>query len=394
MTALKRLTQRLTNRLTTTHVGIALILVLLGDLVGITIVPRPITLKAPGELADVIPELQRFVEKTRGRRFHKPVKIEQSDDLGRFTTGLQQSDTASQEQKDRDAAIDQAAVLRALGLVDTTYDPLAATTALSNDVLGVYRPDEHTLVVRPGPVTPRMRLTLVHELTHALDGEHHELRFSERTDRLIPDESATSFRALAEGDAYYVEKLYEASMSEADRAAVDAARQASPPPSVPEALLFLASYPYSAGRNFVENLVQRDGMQAIDRAFKDPPTTSEHVLNPDKYRADDPPRNVAKPLPRGRTVVQRGVFGELLLRLLVSRAAGNDVARQVGAGWGGGRYVAWRENADVCVAVTLVMDTAQDAQELQDAIAKWAATKPRSKVVPGPPVAFENCVER
>lgn len=383
----------LLRRLTPTHAALAVIVVLLGDLVGITVVPRPITLSAPGELADVVPELQRFVERTRGRRFHHPVRIERSDDLGRFTTGLHQGEGRSQEQRQRDSALNNAAVLRALGLVDKSYDPLAATTSLSNEVVGVYDPDKHVLRVRTGPVTPRMRATLVHELTHALDGEHHELRFNERSDRVIPDESAMSFRALAEGSANYVEGKYVDSLPPAEKEAFRSGGGSSPA-NVPNAVLLLAAYPYVAGRDFVKALVEKDGPQAIDRAFDHPPTTSEHVFNVEKYLAEDPPRNLVKPLPRGRHVVQRGVFGELLLRLVVASAAGNEAAPRAGAGWGGGRYIAWRENADVCVAVTLVMDTEQDTAEVLDALNRWASTKPRSKVVPGPHIAIENCVER
>lgn len=381
------------KHLSVERVAIALIVVLIGDLIGITVLPRPITLSAPGELRDVVPELQRFVEEARGRRFHRPVKIERSDDLGRFSAGFQQTDVTPEEQKEREEVIDQAAMYRALGLVDRSYDPLAATKSLSDEVLGVYDPVRHRLLVRTGPVTPRMRMTLVHELTHALDGEHHELRFSERSDRLIADESAKSFRALAEGSAVYVEEKYRASLSDEERAAIQAARSA-PPATIPEALLLLASYPYSAGSAFVEQIIELEGKDGVDRAFDDPPETSEQVLNVDRYLADEPPRPVVKPLPRGRQIVERGVFGELLLRLVVAITAGREAAIQVGTGWGGGRYVAWRENADVCVAVTLVMDTQQDTDELLAALGQWASTKPRSKVMPGTPVAFENCVER
>jgi hypothetical protein len=365
----------------------AIAVLLLADLAAWTILPRPVTLKVPGELADVIPELQRFVERARGLRFYKQIDIRQSNDLGAIRTGLQAGG-----QSDADAAANQAAVLLALGLVDQSYDPKAATQTLSDEILGVYDPAKRRLLVRPGPVTPRMRLTLVHELTHALDGEHHKL--FNRTRRVIADESSTSFRALAEGNANWVEHQYQATLTDADRAALEAARR-PPPTHIPDVLLTLASYPYAAGEQFVQTLAGEDGVDAIDRAFEDPPVSSEQVLHVDRYLNNDEPKNVTKPLPGGQ-VVQRGVFGELLLRLVVSKVAGIEAARTAGTGWGGGRYVAWREGAQVCVRATLVMDTAADTEELVGALRQWAAGKPNATVEaePGVPVAFANCAGR
>ncbi|MDQ1445847.1 MAG: hypothetical protein QOI20_2311, partial [Acidimicrobiaceae bacterium] len=55
--------------------AIALAVLLLVDLIAVVVLPRPITLHGPGALADVIPELQHFVEHARGLRFHHNVDI-------------------------------------------------------------------------------------------------------------------------------------------------------------------------------------------------------------------------------------------------------------------------------------------------------------------------------
>lgn len=371
-----------TNTATNTRVVAAAIAVLLlADLAAWRALPRPITLKAPGELAQVIPELQRFVERTRGLRFRKQVDIRQTNDLGSIRTGLS-------GQNDAAAAADQAAVLLALGLVDAGYDPNAARQTLSDEILGVYDPEKHRLLVRPGPITPRLRLTLVHELTHALDGEHH--RLFDRNRRVIPDETNTSFRALAEGSANWVEHQYEATLTEAERDALAAARR-PPPATVPNVLLTLASYPYAAGEQLVKALVERDGAGAIDRAFEDPPVSSEQVLHVERYLDDDEPKFVVKPLPEGK-VVQRGVLGELLLRIIAASAGPVEAARDAGTGWGGGRYVAWRTaDNQVCVRGTLVMDSAADAAQVVDALRAWAANKPKAEVAAADVIAFANC---
>jgi hypothetical protein len=276
-------------------------------------------------------------------------------------------------------------------MVDERYNEKAAAQSLNSQVLGVYQPRTHRLMVRPGPITARLRITLVHELTHALDGEHHQL--VRKTKSIRPDESGTSFRALAEGDAMWVESRYRATLSAADQAGATAA-DGPAPTGIPDALLLLAAYPYAAGRAFIEELVKQDGTDAVDRAFDHPPITSEQILHVDRYLGHDRPRVVVKPVPEGR-VVQRGVFGELLLRLMLSRSLGADPARRAGTGWGGGRYVAWRSGTSVCVRGTLVMDTAADTDELVAALRQWATSRPRARVTPSPgrSVMFDNCVD-
>lgn len=351
------------------------------------IVPRPVTLKAPGDLAGEIPPLQQFVERTRGKRFHYHVPISRSDEL-RYSAPEPEKDDAEADE----AAKLESAVLLSLGLVDEPFDPRAATSSLDSQVLGVYNPYERKLLVRPGPVTPLARTVLVHELTHALDDEYHELR---RPDALSVDESDLSFRALAEGSAAYVESAYLKSLNEADRAAIDNESKArpAPPPTVPAILLDLASYPYEVGERFVTQLVERNGVGAIDKAFRNPPTTSEQLFHADKYLAGEEAATVDRPAPNG-DVVQRGALGELLLYLVLRRVVGDQPASEAARGWGGGRYVAWSQGPDVCMKANLVMDTAKDGDELVAAFEAWAAKRPRAKVTKGDVVTVDNCVAR
>lgn len=380
------MTERSLSRRSLVALAIGNAVVLLAGVVATQIVPRPVALTGPDQLAPDLPALQAFVERTRGRRFHYRVPIRQSD---RLRAGPRRDAPTEEE---RSEARLEATVFLALGLVDEPYDPFAAQSNLDSQVLGAYSPRQRLLVVRPGPVTPLARAVLVHELTHALDDEYHELR---RSETLTYDEADLSFRALAEGSATYVETQYIRALSPADRNAAQDENnsRANPQNTVPQILVELTRYPYEIGERFVTELVKRDGPRAIDRAFSDPPTTSEQLIHIDKYLAGEDPAPLPRPRPpNGAKVVERGALGELLLFLLLRAPVGVDAARGAAVGWGGGRYVAWSQGSDVCVQATLVMDTPKDADEAVAALRTWAAGRPRARVTPGTPITVDNCV--
>jgi hypothetical protein len=85
------------------------------------------------------------------------------------------------------------------------------------------------------------------------------------------------------------------------------------------------------------------------------------------------------------------VLGELGL-LLVLNSSGVS-GRAAAAGWGGDRYVAWRDGDDTCVRVTLVMDADADTAELRSALRRLQRAREGLRVT-GPtagPVTFTSC---
>jgi hypothetical protein len=117
-------------------------------------------------------------------------------------------------------------------------------------------------------------------------------------------------------------------------------------------------------------------------------------MHPDRYVAGDAvtPVDVAPPSPpKGKQAVDDGVLGELGL-LLVLNASGVS-GRDAAAGWGGDRYVAWRDGDDTCVRVRIAMDTPQDTAELRAALARLRAAR-KGLTVSGPaagPLVFTSC---
>ena len=225
------------------------------------------------------------------------------------------------------------------------------------------------------------RLVVAHELTHALQDQAFDLK------RVLPAEpensdAATAARALVEGDAMLTMRIWGRQFLRPNekRALGDDAVVADPvldsaPPLVRGELLF----PYDAGWVFAQLLFQDGGFAAIDGAFARPPRSTEQILHPEKYVANEAPVAVEiPPLERalGGTWVNRrtDVFGELVLRLLLEPDVGWPTAEAAAAGWGGDAYTVL-EDADGrrIVAIVTVWDTEGDAAEMYNAFVQSIA---------------------
>ena len=304
--------------------------------------------------AAVVAELKAFVETARGLQFRQPVDVAVLDDAAfrrSFAGGepIEQSD-------------DQVAggVLRALGLLEGAGEVGVTGRIDPGTVAGYYDTETKALVVRGPHLTPFVRQVLVHELTHALDDQHFDL-----DPVLADDEAALAFEALVEGDALYVEGRYLASMSESERREAAAEEDATfgAAGDVPRIVAELGAFPYRDGLRFVEALVAAGGTGRVDAAFGVRPDNTSEVLHPERF-LDGPGRVRVPDVDAGGRVVDAGVLGELILRVVLAGALPADRAARAAAGWAGDRYVAWPAGARTCGRATVVMDSAAEAGEL------------------------------
>ena len=328
--------------------------------------PPPST--APEAVEGVVRSLQAFVEDERGLRFREPVDVTLLADAAFEARLLETEDEELEEVREAEA------ILRAMGLLEPGVDLVETVRDLTaRSVLGFYDPEEDELVVRGAEVTPFVRTVLVHELLHALEDQHFGLH---RPD--LGDEAFLGFQALAEGSAVRVEERYRDSLSRGERAAVgveELRRAADVPRDVPQAVEVLFGFPYVYGPDLVDALVQEGGQGRLDAAFAEPPASSEHVLDPSSYLRGDRPREVPVPAADG-TAFDDGEIGELFLILMLDAELSEREAVAAADGWGGDRYVAWRDGGRTCVRMDFVMDGAEDADELARALGRWAGERP------------------
>ena len=322
------------------------------------------TTTASTTIEDVIDELKAFVEEARGLTYKEPVDVtllsdeEFEDRINEF------------EEEDLTDLRDTEAVLKALGLLDPGDDLEAIVRSFTADaVLGFYDTETKELVVKGAEPTPFVRTVLVHELTHALEDQHFGL---DRDD--LDDEASSGFDALVEGSANVIEDRYRDSLSRDEQRSADREEAAigGNTPDIPPAVAAGLGFPYVYGPDLVDAIVDAGGRARLDRAFKDdPPTSTEQVLDPDKYLGDDQPKPVPTPA-AGGVAIDDGQIGELFLILLLRTELSAGDAREAAGGWGGDAYVAWKEGGRTCVRMDFVMDTPADTNELTRAFADFA----------------------
>ena len=345
-------------------------------------------------LEEVLPGLVDFVEQTRGREFRTEPVVEplpEAEFVERF-----RSVVAGEEQAVRDAGVAQ----RALGVLEPDSDPVAVQDDLGEQgVLGFYDPETEELVVRGDQITPYVETIIVHELTHALDDQYVDL---ERAEALAerPDESGFGFLALTEGTARYVQVAYEDQLSPDDvlSAQIESlSSQLGGSSATPLPLPFSVAtqLPYGNGEVLVDALVDQGGMGAVDAAYEAPPTTSEQVLDPAAYAAQEPAVAVSAPSADG-PVVDEGAFGAVDLRILqvvADPSTVTDLLEQTGPvsptvavdpldGFGGGRYVSWEQGDEACIRFTAVGDSGPGAAQVTEIVQGWAAAVGGADVVP------------
>lgn len=144
--------------------------------------------------------------------------------------------------------------------------------------------------------------------------------------------------------------------------------------------------------DFVRALVAAGGPGAVDEASRARPSTSEHILHPDRFLQRAPSVSVTEPVPDG-PMLGLGTLGEVGLRLVLEETLEVHAAARAADGWGADRYVAWSDNERTCVRVNLRMDKPSDTSEVRDALRQWAAKHPGADIKAiGDLTAVTRCV--
>jgi hypothetical protein len=274
--------------------------------------------------------------------------------------------------------------LALLGAIPPNMD-LEATLSgfLGEQVVGFYDPDTGDLVVKgsPGPLDPVEKVTLAHELDHALTDQVLGIPLKEPP---APGEedSALAVRALAEGDATLAMSMF-ASRALSTEERVSANLSASPEQGsvaelaqVPHYLARTMLFPYLEGLLFVCGLQVEGGWDAVNAAYRNPPTTSAQVLFPERFdtgeEAVDPRDPPSLPEPWTRSDVSAVGAADLLF--LFEAPGGNRSKALPGsldlaAGWAGGEMHLWTRDENSALGIAL----AQRPKEprLCDSLGRW-----------------------
>ncbi len=271
-------------------------------------------------------------------------------------------------------------VLRILGVLEGDLDlGTFYTDLLAEVVVGYYDSEAREMVVavEPDGLTEYDKLSIVHELTHALTDQHFD--FGPYSLDLMDDEkydADAAFSGLIEGDGLYVEGLYIQSLSQEALLEILASFEAIESPVFGLAPYFLQESlvaHYTEGLGFVTGQYGTGGWSAVDLAYRIPPATTEQLLHPEAYLRGEPARVVefAGTVPESYTVGEESTWGELGLRSLLGAVLLPVPLRESVEGWGGDVYRVWWDGMQAIFQMHYVGDTSADSDEFAAGFAAY-----------------------
>jgi hypothetical protein len=346
-----------------------------------------------------------FVERTRGLRYDHPVRVYflSPSQYRRAILGPHHTPTAS----DRTDARRHLGEMRALGVVEGDPDLLTDDDSLSDaGTLAFYDYQSKVVNVRGHTMTPELRVTLAHELTHALQDQHFDVS---RAFTGSDSEATDAARSVIEGDAVDVENQYvDQALSPSERADYEREQQNSLDQSnsqlgdVPDYLTTLFGAPYSLGPSFVSLFGSNDRGQpdnpAIDGLLRTPPPAMSRLFDPiDQLHAQALEKVAAPDVPHAS--FDSGSIGALTLFAMLADRLDAVTAMDATDGWAGDSYVAYEQGTGsdrrVCVAATVRAKNDGALRSLRDALRGWQRAMPTAAdatvSVHGDDVSLRSC---
>ena len=252
---------------------------------------------------------------------------------------------------------------------------------LTEQVAGYYDPKAQRFYLADWIELEGQKPVMAHELTHALQDQHFNLKRFEKWPRGDSDAELAA-HALIEGDAtlammHYMTKNPLIALAflrtlGSQEAASEQFKQA--PRALRESLLF----PYEEGSQWAKALYNRGGWELVSQAFSKLPQSSEQILHAEKYFSYEAPQKVT--LPEFKTVLGRAwkridsdVNGEWGCYLVLDEFLNNTAeSKRSAAGWGGDRFALYETGkpGEIFLAELTAWDTPSDAREFFDAYAK------------------------
>ncbi len=341
---------------------------------------HPKTPERPGPTSGTLPppisDVAGQVEEIRELRFVRPVVPEAVSQAG--VAQLLQGSLDHSFPEEMESRRGKA--WAAIGVIPPGTDLRQAIVDYAQtQIIGFYDTESHRLVfVGSSHPDPFERMTLAHELTHALDDQAFGLGRLDRLQNACQDELLDAFVALAEGDAVETQLAWARRFLSPDEKQALIKEQSGfvgPPASVPPFLVDVLQFPYTYGRSFIEALLARGGEAAVNDAFRHPPTSTEQILHPSKY-PNDQPQNVPVPELREKlggpwADIDDAPVGEGWLRTMLSLRLSDDDAATAAAGWDGGQYRAWNRGDETAVLLETVWDGDGEARQFASAMGRW-----------------------
>lgn len=291
--------------------------------------------------------------------------------------------------------------LKKLGLAPPDFEYRALMIRLlTEQVAGYYEPKTRQFYLADWIDVDGQKPIMAHELTHALQDQHFNLRRFDHWPKGDSDAEVAA-HALIEGDATMAMAMYVSSnpfraltfLKSMGAMSIATEELDKAPRAVRESLLF----PYQEGMNWTRALYKQGGWTEVSKAFTTLPQSTEQILHAEKYFAHEAPVKLAVPDITGllnnrsrKSEVRRqrsasgfqtatswkklasDVNGEWGFYLILDQFLKSPVeSRRAAAGWAGDRTAVYENPKGEILYISLsTWDTENDAREFFDAYVK------------------------
>ena len=295
--------------------------------------------------------------------------------------------------------------MRAFGLLTGDVDLSDTVDDFSTGgTLAYYSWEDERITIRGEKLTPAVRATLVHELTHVLQDQHFKI--GARLEKLQKDDAGrselTMLNAVVEGDAERVRGLYRDSLKPRQRKALDAGARKDLAVArkelkqVPKVISTMLTSPYTLGAGLVQAVAaENGGNNKVNSLFRDLPQDETPLLDPFQALSGKNATQVGVPrLAGGEKKFDSGEFGVLTWYLMLAERLPLLDALAAADGWGGDAYVGFKRDGDSCARMTYAGETPRDTRKMHAALRRWAAAgagSPTRVSRVGDRVRFETC---
>lgn len=311
-----------------------------------------------------------FVEQERGLTFEHPVTLRYADIAAEIAENFDE-----QRAYDESVASDETAeyfdpygdAWHLLGLVD--FEAEATSLDSTEDSIvenagAFYDPWFEEIVLPEGVSETALQLTIVHELTHALQDQNGML-----STHLDSNDGAQSRLALTEGDAERIAEAWYFQLSPAEQQEyLDAigfdpdAPFVDPPNSYLDANFYLS---YAIGVPIVHTIIETEGEEALNELLRsaDVGTTERFVdvLGESNYATADTLMDFDVPDGRGRS---DGDLGAVTWFAALAPAVGTEAAFDALVGYDADAFAIYEGAAGAaCGRFQIFFDSGTDAQE-------------------------------
>jgi hypothetical protein len=337
-----------------------------------------ISAKEAEELFRSVDDILKFCSKETGLPIKHAVKrkLTSRDEVEEFLRKSMADD------KDAERFRRSELVLKKFGLLPRDFEMQKFLIALLREqVAGYYDPKTKYVNLLNWIDPEQQRPVLAHELTHALQDQSFGLKkwmvYEDPADRRNPgaedvqnDEISTARQAVVEGQATAVLVDYMLAPTgqsiqtsplivEALKAGMlvgsaDSVQLHNAPNFIREALTF----PYRYGLDFEVALLTKAGKEkAYQGPFKNPPTSTRQIMEPETYLSGEhiPPM----PVPNFKQIFKNysrfdiGSIGEFDVAMLIDQYAGAEAPQKLYTAWRGGYYYAAKAKGDASAPLGL-----------------------------------------